>query len=86
MNHSDFQIGAEFMCGAGRWRCTDVGSRVITAIKVSGTHRIVHSDGTGRRWETVEPIQDDPSWLNGPPYAVAEAVFDEYDQEGCEPV
>ena len=29
---------------------------------------------------------DDPSWYNGPPYAVAEHVFDEYDQEGCVPV
>jgi hypothetical protein len=28
---------------------------------------------------------DDPSWYNGPPYAVAETVFDEYDFESCEP-
>ncbi len=28
---------------------------------------------------------DDPSWYNGPPYAVVEAVFDEYDIEVCEP-
>jgi hypothetical protein len=28
---------------------------------------------------------DDPSWYNGPPYAVAESIFDEYDIEGCEP-
>lgn len=27
--------------------------------------------------------RDDPSWLNGPPYAVAEMVFDEDDLEGC---
>lgn len=25
----------------------------------------------------------DPSWRNGPPYAVAETVFDEYDYEVC---
>ncbi len=25
----------------------------------------------------------DPSWLNGPPYAIAEQAFDEYDFEGC---
>jgi hypothetical protein len=24
-------------------------------------------------------------WFNGPPYAVAESVFDEYDIEGCSP-
>lgn len=29
---------------------------------------------------------DDPSWYHGPPYAVAEQVFDEYDQEACHPV
>jgi hypothetical protein len=28
---------------------------------------------------------DDPIWYNGPPYAVMETVFDEYDFEGCEP-
>jgi hypothetical protein len=28
---------------------------------------------------------DDPSWYNGPPYAVIETVFDEYDFEDCEP-
>ena len=26
----------------------------------------------------------DPSWLNGPPYAVPEVLFDEYDLPGCE--
>lgn len=25
----------------------------------------------------------DESWYNGPPYAVVESVFDEYDQAGC---
>ena len=29
---------------------------------------------------------DDPSWYNGPPYAVAEMVFDEDDREGCNSV
>lgn len=28
---------------------------------------------------------DDPTWYNGPPYAVVEQVFDEYSIEGCEP-
>ena len=28
---------------------------------------------------------DDPSWYNGPPYAVAECVFDEDDIQGCTP-
>lgn len=29
---------------------------------------------------------DDPSWYHGPPYAVAEMVFDEEDREACEPI
>jgi hypothetical protein len=28
----------------------------------------------------------DPSWLNGPPYAIAELVFDEDDFESIEPL
>ena len=28
-------------------------------------------------------ISDDPRDLNGPPYGVAESVFDEYDMEAC---
>ena len=27
---------------------------------------------------------EDVSWYNGPPYAVAETVFDEYDLGGCQ--
>jgi len=46
---------------------------------------------TDRGTRTVIAIRldthpDDPSWYNGPPYAVAEMVFDEYDLEACEPV
>jgi hypothetical protein len=65
MKHSDFKIGKEFMTAAGRWRCTDVGTRTIAAIKLDMDH--------------------DPSWYNGPPYALAESIFDENDIEGCEP-
>jgi hypothetical protein len=65
MKHSEFKIGGEFTTGSGRWRCTDVGSRVIVAIKLDKG--------------------EDTSWYNGPPYAVAESVFDEYGFGGCEP-
>ncbi|AVT75418.1 glyoxalase family protein [Rhodopseudomonas palustris] len=34
MNHSDFRIGLEFVTEAGRWRCTDIGTRTITAIRL----------------------------------------------------
>jgi hypothetical protein len=63
MLHGEFRIGEPFWSGGHRWRCTDIGTRVITAIKLD------HGD--------------DPSWYNGPPYAVAEVVFDEYNMAGC---
>ena len=34
MRHSDFSIGLEFFTATGRWRCTDVGTRVIVAIRL----------------------------------------------------
>ena len=63
MKHTEFVIGGTFWCGGSAWRCTDIGTRVIAAIKLDH--------------------EDDPSWYNGPPYAVAESVFDENDIEGC---
>src|SRR3954465_5844385 len=65
MNPSRFKIGMEFMACACRWRCTDVGTRTIAAIRLDLDH--------------------DPNWYNGPPYAVAEMVFDEYGMEDCDP-
>lgn len=65
MTHGDFWIGLEFLTSSGRWRCTDVGTRTIAAIKLDMDH--------------------DPSLYKGPPYIVAEFIFDEYDIEGCEP-
>ena len=62
MHHAEFHVGLEFFTAAGRWRCTDVGTRVIVAIQID---------------------RADPSWYVGPPYAVAESVFDEYDLGGC---
>lgn len=81
MKHSDFRIGSEFTTLAGLWRCTDVGTRVITAIKISGAHLVARYQA-GVTTYLEEPVDD---WLNGPPYGVAEHVFDEYDQEGCDP-
>lgn len=68
MNHAEFRLGCEFTTGSGkRWRCTDIGQRVIVAV-------------------CLDDHPDDASWYNGPPYAVAEYVFDEYAQEDCCPV
>lgn len=35
MQHSDFEIGTEFLTETGRWRCTDIGTRTVIPIKVS---------------------------------------------------
>lgn len=51
----------------------------------------------GRRWRCTDigtrtviaiPLEhpEDPSWYNGPPYAVAEHVFDEDSVEACNPI
>lgn len=34
MKPADFHIGLEFTCGPFWWRCTDVGSRTVTAIRL----------------------------------------------------
>lgn len=69
MNHSDFKIGLDFWNNGSaepiKWRCTDIGTRVIVAIRLDR--------------------EEDPSWYNGPPYALAEVVFDEDDMEACAP-
>ena len=34
MRHDEFYTGLEFHTATGRWRCTDVGTRVIVAIEL----------------------------------------------------
>jgi hypothetical protein len=65
MRLDDFSIGDVFLCGDRRWKCTDIGTRVIVAVSMDD--------------------HEDSSWLNGPPFAVAEVVFDEFDVEACSP-
>lgn len=35
MEHGDFAIGEEFLTASETWRCTDIGTRTIIAIKIS---------------------------------------------------
>ncbi len=85
MEHVEFAIGLEFWCGGKRWRCTDVGIRVIVAISLE-PHEVVSvevdpsdkSKRTERRYVT-----EDPRWFHGPPYGIVEHVFDEDSQVGC---
>ena len=71
---ADVHIGDEFTTGAGRFRVTDVGSRVIVAIRVD---RVKTNDRV-----LPGPVAEEHGWFNGPPYAVAEIVFDEDDMHG----
>jgi hypothetical protein len=41
MIKSDFTTGEEFWCGGHKWLCTDIGSRIIAAIRISGDHDII---------------------------------------------
>lgn len=81
MKKEDFHIGLEFYTGSGKWRCTDVGTRVIVAIRVDRVRVCTYDTKTGA--STAETVTNDPSWFNGPPYAVAEFVLDELDMGGC---
>lgn len=89
MRLDDFRIGDTFALSGGLWRCTDIGSRVVVAIRidqvdvesVSIEHGAV-SPASSRRLDRAEAEAE--GWFKGPPFAVAEMVFDEYDQQACE--
>jgi len=85
MKHEIFSVGLEFWCGAKRWRCTDVGTRVIVAISLEPREMVQVEIDPGDKSKRIETrfISNDPRDLNGPPYGIAESVFDEYDLEGC---
>jgi hypothetical protein len=78
MKHKDFEIGAEFWCSDRQWRCTDIGTRIITAIRIDS----VNVGGT-KPHVLDRAAAEAEGWFNGPPYAVAESVFDEDSQKGC---
>ena len=83
MKHEDFHIGLEFFTGSGKWRCTDIGTRVITAISLEPRTNVESWHDENGKWQQRRYISTDPSDLNGPPYSVVEHVFDEYNMEGC---
>lgn len=85
MEHSEFRLGQEFWCGDRLWRCTDVGQRVVVAICIDEVMAcrmdMKTKIKTERTMTGAEAARE--GWFNGPPYAVAERVFDEYDLEAC---
>ena len=85
MRHDEFQIGLQFWCGSRRWRCTDVGTRVIIAISLE-PHEVVEIQRSAADSGAVRErkyVTGDPSSLRGPPFAIPEHVFDEHDMKGC---
>jgi hypothetical protein len=88
MDFSEFKIGETFRCSGKQYRCTDVGTRVVVAIRIDQVD-VVHRGrdvGFGHFTETLSYDQaNKDGWFNGPPYAVAEQVFDEDDFAVCEP-
>jgi hypothetical protein len=85
MKYGDFEIGKDFWCAGKRWRCTDIGSRVIVAICMEPREMATSFPGEkpGDLRQEVRSISNDPKLFDGPPYAVVESVFDEYDMQGC---
>ncbi len=85
MIHSDFSIGLEFWSGNKRWRCTDVGTRVIVAISLEPREmvRLEPDQIDPTKHIQTRYASTDPRDLSGPPYGVMESVFDEYDIETC---
>ena len=57
MKKQDFTIGTEFYTATGKWRCTDVGARVIVAIKLD--HADDPSWYKGPPYAVVESVFDE---------------------------
>jgi hypothetical protein len=79
MKHSDFTLGGTFWCGDHQWRCTDIGRRTVIAIHIDS----VTIGGTEPEQHLSYAEAEAGGWFNGPPYAIAEHVFDEDDIESC---
>ena len=75
--------GVDFWCGGRRWRCTDVGTRTVVGICLEPHETVSVTRDVDAGGMTTRTIMTDDSWLVGPPYAVAEEVFDEHASEGC---
>lgn len=80
MQLSEFRIGEDFILAGKSYRCTDIGSRVVVAVP----HAITTGISRNGERQPDSPVNAlDDGWLNGPPYAVQEIVFDEYDIAEC---
>lgn len=57
MKHADFRIGASFWTVTGEWRCTDIGSRTIIAIRLDKGEDV--SWYSGPPYAIVEQVFDE---------------------------
>lgn len=78
MKAADFKVGDEFLLVGSRYRCTDVGTRTVICIRID---RVFTNKGVLNYEEA-----DAAGWFKGPPYAVAEHVFDEDTLKVCKKV
>jgi hypothetical protein len=62
-------------------RVTDVGQRTFLTIDTTSGEIATHDTETGETTTRVVSGGEWRSYLAGPPYGVAEHVWDEYDQE-----
>lgn len=84
MEHAHFEIGKEFKCGETRYLCTDIGARVIVAIPIEKIEIGARAETGEVTFRTIDNAEvKEVGWLTGPPYAIAEQVFDEEDQKAC---
>ncbi|HME23048.1 MAG TPA: hypothetical protein VKI44_17225 [Acetobacteraceae bacterium] len=83
MKHGDFAIGETFWCSGRERRCTDIGTRTIIAIRIESVRVGGNKPELHRTLDRAAAEAE--GWFNGPPYAMAESVFDEDDLEGCSP-
>jgi hypothetical protein len=81
MQHKDFVIGATFWCSGRHWRCTDIGTRTIIAMRIDSVNVESTDPELCRTLGYAEAEAD--GWFKGPPYAVAESVFDEHFLVAC---
>jgi hypothetical protein len=73
VKHLDFALDGIFWCGGRQWRCTDLGTRTVIAIRIDSVNM---QSTTPKLCRTLDrAAAEAESWFNGPPYAVAEHVF-----------
>jgi hypothetical protein len=84
MEHRGFVIGRAFATLHSLWRCTDIGTRTVVAIRLDRME-VIEVKGGRQQQRVIDPRRE-PGWLSGPPYVAAEQVFDSCVFPACRPV